>query len=235
MKRRLKVRAVITDFDGPVVHSFEGGKTALELIAVRYRLPYDAEVEKKVLAWWGHTTEVIVEKGLGVDPLRAHEIAEEWEAAGLRAGGNHIPPVTEGTKGLLYALHRVRRIVLTVLTNRGRASTAGILEHHRLVDYFSFVHGREDSVFKKPDPRVFTNTLAFLELRHDIGKGECVFVGDTLVDVECGLAAGIETVALVNGPHCAADVRARFPHFKECNIIPSMRFFLPWLEEYTEW
>lgn len=234
MTKYRKVRAVITDFDGPVVHSFEAGKTALELIAVRYHIPYDAEVEKKVLAWWGHTTEVIIEKGLGVNPLRAHEIAEEWETAGLRAGGDHVPPVTEGTKGLLYALHRVRRMVLTVLTSRGRESAAGILTYHNLGAYFAFIHGKEDSVFKKPDPRVFKNTLSFLKMQYGIAKHECVFVGDTLVDVECGLSAGVETVALVTGPHGVDDVRSHFPEFEDRNIIPSMRFFLPWLEEYTE-
>ncbi len=229
MPKRRKVRAIIEDFDGPVVNSFESGIANLEVVAVRHELPFDDRIAKKVVAYWGHSSQAIVEHGLGIQPPRSVIVTKEWEEMSVRKPA----PLSDGIRAVNTHARREKK-VLTILTGRDYQSTHALLETHHMQPLFDFVHGREHSVFQKPDPRVFERTFGYLSGKHGIGPDECVYVGDTTVDARCGLEAGVETVIVVNGPHSAEEVQRTIPAFKSNNIIPSMRFFLDWLEEYEQ-
>ena len=59
-------------------------------------------------------------------------------------------------------------------------------------DVFSYVQGQTDSVPRKPDPS------AALMIAEKLGckKEECVYVGDSEVDIKTGHAAGMKTVSV---------------------------------------
>jgi len=85
----------------------------------------------------------------------------------------------------------------------------------------------------RPNPAVFDYTLQALRENFGIAREECVFVGDTPADVECGLAAGIEMVVVLTGPYWIAHF-TNYPRLKMQNILPSVDYFPEWLDRYAE-
>lgn len=95
--------------------------------------------------------------------------------------------------GLLREL-RERRAVLAVLTNKP-APVAESLMESLFPGMFAIVRGQTPETISKPDPRSLWNLLDDLGLARE----ECVYVGDTDVDMETARAAGILSAAATWG------------------------------------
>jgi phosphoglycolate phosphatase len=63
---------------------------------------------------------------------------------------------------------------------------------------FDFIQSEEDSEFHKPDPRVFTAALTWLEAQH-ISPEEVTYVGDGLHDAKAALGAGFNFIGVETG------------------------------------
>jgi D-glycero-D-manno-heptose 1,7-bisphosphate phosphatase len=66
-------------------------------------------------------------------------------------------------------------------------------------------HPDEPSAYRKPSPRFIAETLAF----HGIGRDSAWMLGDSAVDWEAGLNAGINVAAIVPDPSAAKDLAVR--------------------------
>ncbi|MDP1607865.1 MAG: HAD-IA family hydrolase [Chlamydiales bacterium] len=65
-------------------------------------------------------------------------------------------------------------------------------------NYFDYIQTEDDTVFHKPDPRVFEPTLKWLAENH-IEPFEVVYVGDHLKDAEAAITAGFQFVGVTTG------------------------------------
>lgn len=63
---------------------------------------------------------------------------------------------------------------------------------------FNLVQGSTDSIFHKPDPRVFDNALEILRKIH-ITQSKILYVGDDIRDMQAAQGAGIHFIAIPNG------------------------------------
>ena len=94
--------------------------------------------------------------------------------------------------GTLELVHKLKEqgYKLAVVTSRREPTTVMGLEKYDLMDVFNCIVTADDTVKHKPDP---DPVLFALEKLNSLPQ-EAVMVGDTVMDMGCGRAAGVTTV-----------------------------------------
>jgi phosphoglycolate phosphatase len=98
-----------------------------------------------------------------------------------------------GVRETIAALHAMG-INLATATIKSTETTARVLAHYGIAQYFSHIQGTDDGVFK-PDPSIINGILA----RQNWERNETLMVGDTDKDVEVGRNAGVRTCGVTYG------------------------------------
>jgi len=192
------VRAVLFDIDGTLldtrdawVAAFDGG-----LAAIR-----KAGLSGSVAAQWiGTPIETIYAERCGLagdDLARAIQEFQRIEAASVRQGMRPYPRIAE----TLASLTSWR---LGIVTNKRSATAVEALRVTGLLTSFGVVLGGDSVARKKPAPDPVLRAAAML----GVAAEECVFVGDTEVDVRAGQAAGARTVGVTWGYGTRASLEA---------------------------
>lgn len=102
----------------------------------------------------------------------------------------HVTPY-DGVLNLLQELKK-KNILLGVLSNKPDQQAVNVVESIFGKDVFDFIQGQKEGIKRKPDPEGF-----FLMLEHmNIEKKDCLYIGDSEVDVAMGTAAGANTIAV---------------------------------------
>ena len=100
----------------------------------------------------------------------------------------------DGIKEMLLAL-KEKGIKLAVLSNKAHKNTIKVVEHVFGTELFDEVQGQLDHVNRKPSP----DGVFMIMEKLGVTSEECVYVGDTCVDMQTGKAAGIFTVGVTWG------------------------------------
>ena len=100
----------------------------------------------------------------------------------------------DGIKEMLLAL-KEKGIKLAVLSNKAHKNTVKVVEHVFGTELFDEVQGQLDHVNRKPSP----DGVFMIMEKLGVTSEECVYVGDTCVDMQTGKAAGIFTVGVTWG------------------------------------
>ncbi len=100
----------------------------------------------------------------------------------------------DGIPELLHLLAR-RGLKLTVLSNKPDADTKNVVRHFFPEIPFALVRGQVEGVPVKPDP------AGAIALAEEIGvqPAEILYLGDTSVDMQCAVAAGMFPVGALWG------------------------------------
>ena len=112
--------------------------------------------------------------------------------------------------GILEALKVLKSmgVKLAVLSNKPHAQTVKVIETLFGNDLFDWVQGQQDGIEKKPDPSgafMITKGLGVL-------PEECMYVGDTNVDMQTGNRAGMFTVGVLWGFRTREELLANNAH-----------------------
>lgn len=106
---------------------------------------------------------------------------------------------TEAIPGSVELLHdlRAKGIQLGIATSSGRALP--FLNRWGVRHLFDGIVGREDVESRKPHPEPILKCLGHLQL----DPHEVAYVGDSIIDVQAGKAAGVYTIGVLTGtsPH----------------------------------
>ncbi len=106
---------------------------------------------------------------------------------------------TEAIPGSVELLHdlRAKGIQLGIATSSGRALP--FLDRWGVRHLFDGIVGREDVESRKPHPEPILKCLGHLQL----DPHEVAYVGDSIIDVQAGKAAGVYTIGVLTGtsPH----------------------------------
>ena len=98
--------------------------------------------------------------------------------------------------GVLEMLdHFYGHLSMGVISARDRRTTLHFLEHFDLMPYFDVIVTAQTCIHTKPFPDPVIYAVEKLGLRPDA----CVMIGDTIVDVRAGKAAGAQTIAVLCG------------------------------------
>ena len=100
----------------------------------------------------------------------------------------HVKPY-DGIEKMLKAL-KERGIYLAVLSNKPDGQTKDVVHTFFGDAIFDYVQGQKEEIPRKPDPAA---VFAIMEMA-GISREECVYIGDSEVDLATGTAAGMKTV-----------------------------------------
>ncbi len=109
-----------------------------------------------------------------------------------------------------------RKAKLAVITMRFSPAQAIFdeLRQFQLEHYFAHVVTGIDTVEPKPSPEALLKAVAAMGLE----LCDCIMVGDSVIDVQAGKAAGIKTVAVLSGLYSRTELAAVGPDFIIDNV-----------------
>ncbi len=197
-KQRCSLKLVVFDFDGVIINS---EPLMREALAHSYRQFFEGPVPiDEYLSHMGLPFNHIMD-AMGLP----RELAEPYMAF----SNMHLHRV-EMFPGAYDCISRLRSasISTALLTGKDRTRTLAILKNLNLSDMLDMVVASSDLEHPKPHPE---GLLRILEgLRSE--PTETVMVGDSVNDIECSLAAGVDPIGVSWGtrPELLRRLRAPF-------------------------
>lgn len=104
-------------------------------------------------------------------------------------------PLCKNVRKSLEIFKNDLKLNMALVTNRKRISTLQILKSHNLLPYFDLILAKEDQPKPKPDPEGILKAIKFFSLK----PKECLFIGDSAVDIISAKLAGIKCVGVLTG------------------------------------
>ncbi|HVC93599.1 MAG TPA: HAD family hydrolase [Pirellulales bacterium] len=195
-------RAIVFDLDGTLLDSLADiGETANSVLA---RLGFPVHALGEYRRFVGEGVAVLFHRALAAgrrtDEIIAHCISEFQIAYG-RNWNVHTKPYM-GIPELLDSLAE-RGLKMAVLSNKPHEFARRCVEHY-FPARFEVVFGERDGVPRKPDP-----AAAFeIAQRLGIAAREFVYVGDSAVDMETALNAGMRPIGAAWGFRSVDELNA---------------------------
>lgn len=189
----MMIKAVMFDLDGTLVNSLYDLANAVNfcLEAEGFKT-HSVEQYKQFI---GNGVYKLIERSLP----QTHRTPEQINAVKdkyLQHYKQHCSDDTvcyDGIKELVASL-RAKGIKLAVITNKGQ-ETADMVVKKLFGNEFSFVIGQNDETPLKPDPKSAKFVMEKLGFR----SKECLFVGDSGVDMQTALNAGAIPIGVLWG------------------------------------
>ena len=188
-------KACIFDLDGTLTDTLDS--LVFSVNGTLQEMNLDTISREQCRAFVGNGARVLIEKSLqavGVDPKE--RIEEGMKIYGRIFDENstyHVVPY-EGITQLLLSLEK-KGIKLSVLSNKPHKQAVDVVEKIFGKDTFSWIQGQKEGVPRKPDP------AAALQIAGELGAEamECLYIGDSEVDIATGSAAQMKTIGVTWG------------------------------------
>ncbi|HXV26766.1 MAG TPA: HAD family hydrolase [Candidatus Paceibacterota bacterium] len=218
------VKACIYDFDGPINDSFREGIRRIKILCAIHEVAFGRAERQRLIESWGLPGVELLMQGLNITRDLAEAMYREWERMDLQ----DPVPLVPSAKDVLYWMHR-NGFRNCLLTTRNRQNIHDIFERVDLMRSFDIMSCRQDVEHRKPDPRAFRYVLEQLQERFGIGRDDCIFIGDTPVDIDAGKQAGIRTLVVQTGPYLLEHV-LQYPMDLH-DILKSLDDLPQWMEK----
>ncbi|MCS7065796.1 MAG: HAD-IA family hydrolase [Fimbriimonadales bacterium] len=206
MKRISAVRAILFDIDGTLIDTVELITQALNYT---YRKHLGIELPKEELRRLiglplkaqMHYLDERVEQPVDHEAMEADEM-DYYERH------RHLERVLpEGVEAVREAHRRGYRTAL--VTSKNRMELKSVLPRLNLNPAVDAIISADDSPRPKPAPDPVLTALQRLQVPPE----EAVFIGDTVFDIACGRAAGVQVGAVGWGAHLPEDLQAAQPDY----------------------
>ena len=213
--KKLKVKGILLDLDGTVVDAreayFEAARTAFAalrqrvvdiktMIEIPKRLEQDMPIDELL-------------KGIDVKRFREIYLKAYYEATAAKT--KPFPNIAETLK----KLSEKAKLALTTRRSVPSEEVIAELERFDLAKYFQNVVTSRDTKNPKPSPEALIKCSKQL----DVKIGDCIVVGDSVVDVRAGKNAGARTVAVLSGIFSLEELRREKPDLilENINELPA--------------
>ncbi|MBQ8572830.1 MAG: HAD-IIIA family hydrolase [Ruminococcus sp.] len=187
-------KLVVFDLDGTLVNSIVDLGNAVNIALKEYNLPLHPMAD--YYGFVGNGMEDLVRRSMnekGGDDNLYLKVREAFDAYyNAHSNDNTVP--YQGVSELLQKLNEMN-IKTAVLTNKAQQFVGDILDKCFPEHSFSAIYGQRQAIKRKPDPEAFE--LLLKELK--VNKQDCLYVGDSEVDVKTAINAGIDLVAVTWG------------------------------------
>ena len=197
----MEPKAVIFDLDGTLLDTLADIAAAANAVLQRRGFPaHDVELYRYFV---GDGLEVLMQRILPADATASlvqeccADFADIYRNCWDKTSGPY-PGITT----MLSELHR-NGLQLAVLSNKPHAFTTIYIDRFFPETEFAMVLGQRAGVPKKPDPAGAIEIAASLA----VAPAECVYVGDTSVDMQTGNRAGMSTVGVLWGFRDLAELQ----------------------------
>lgn len=187
---KLKVKAILFDLDGTIVDSrdayLEAAKTAFHAMGLEPpTMQTTLQIPKRL------------EQNLSIDDLTHTNTARFLDVylktfyAITELKAKPIPNI----RTALENLQQKAKLVLITMRNVPKVSVAKELQQFGLAQYFTCILTAQDTHKPKPSPEALIKALKVI----DVQICDCLIVGDSVIDITAGKAAGAKTIAVLSG------------------------------------
>jgi phosphoglycolate phosphatase len=200
-----RFRHLIFDLDGTLVDTKADLAAATNyMLAALDRPPLSAP---QIAGYVGHGARTLVEKALG--PAFRH-LADRGFECFMRYYSIHLLDHTRLYDGLDTVLAEAQALGLrlSILTNKPEAPSRAVISGLGLASLFGEIVGGDTLPTKKPDPQ----GVVYLQRRTGVSLGDTLLIGDSRVDYETGVAAGVAVCGVTWG-FGAQDFATLAPRF----------------------
>lgn len=192
-------RLAIFDLDGTLLDTIDDLAVACNHALRRFGFPEHGREAYKLFV--GNGTHNLILRALA--PVKDTASIAQVEAVFHAYYRDHAQDCTRPYDGIPEALAAVKAggYRLAVLSNKPHAYVGELVEQY-FPGLFDAAYGQREGVPIKPDP------AAVLEIMAKLGfaAGDCVYIGDTAVDVETGKNAGLPTIGVLWGFRTRAEL-----------------------------
>ena len=150
-----------------------------------------------------HLCDLFSEVFPGISEERSAELLSTYRATYLQRG-HASTRVYEGVPEMLSSLDGLK----STATTKGSETTRNVLTQFGLVSHFDHVQGT-DGFPSKPEPDVILRSLD----KFGVAPENCLFIGDTVPDIEAGRRAGVKTCGVTWGYGDVEAMRAQEPDY----------------------
>ena len=185
-------KACIFDLDGTLTDTLES--LTYSVNATLKELQLSAITSEQCKSFVGSGARFLIERALEAsgDTELVH-IEEAMEIYGriFKVNCTYRVAPYEGIVDMLKNLKEAG-IRMAVLSNKPHLQTIDVVREFFGEDTFAHVQGQQEGVPRKPDP----TAALYIAERLGVDPKECVYIGDSDVDMQTGKAAGMETVGV---------------------------------------
>ena len=188
-------KACIFDLDGTLTDTLESLTYSVNMTLSELQLGQITSEQCK--SFVGNGARRLIEQSLqeAGDP-KAKCIEEAMEAYGRifkKYCTYHVAPYD----GIVEMLEELKKqgVQLAVLSNKPHPQTKDVVATFFDDDMFEKVYGQQEGIPRKPDPTALHMLLREL----GVSQKECLYIGDSDVDMKTGCAAGVPAVGVTWG------------------------------------
>ena len=212
---------VMYDLDGTLIDTASEIATAVNATLTQYG--HDAVSEIQVKNWIGHGTQWLMQQAW---PNKCDiETNDTWVAVMEHfmrhyqlVVGTISKPYPEVVETLISL--KKQGIKQAVVTNKEEPYTSKILAQHKMKGFFNLVISGNSLAFKKPNAAVIGHCLQVM----NESKKNCLFVGDSEIDISTAKNAGITCWVVPYGYNAGRDITEANPD-KVINSISQVAGF----------
>ncbi len=198
------IKACIFDLDGTLADTIES--LAYSVGRSLEEMGLSPITKEQCQSFVGNGAKMLLDKALkAAGDKEALRLDEAMEVYGRIFDENctyHVTPY-EGIEELLEELRR-RGVRLAVLSNKPHRQTVKVAEGVFGCGTFDLTMGQREGTARKPSPEGIFLILGKL----GITKEECLYVGDSEVDIETGRNAGVKTLSAAWGFRTEKELKA---------------------------
>ena len=188
-------KACIFDLDGTLTDTLESITYCVNATLKELGLGQINRVQCKDFV--GNGARYLIEKSLqatGDKDLRYIEQAMEAYDRIFKVNCMYKVTIYDGVQELLVKL-KEQGLKLAVLSNKPHSQAVDVVEAFFGKELFARVRGEQEGIPRKPDPA----GAYLIAEEFGIGSEECLYIGDSDVDMRTGRAAGMTTVGVTWG------------------------------------
>lgn len=189
-----KIKCVIFDLDGTLVNTIIDLGRACDYLLENNGFETHWTVDD-YKAFVGNGAKLLVDRAFSGN-LSPEQLEEQYSAFKIKYDEIKMENayVYDGMREVVNTI-KSNGIKAAVCTNKPNKAARGMVEELFGKDFFDAVLGATDDLPKKPDTAMAESILAMLNLSAD----ECIWIGDSSVDIESAKNLGCKSIAVTWG------------------------------------
>ena len=208
------MKYLLFDLDGTIIDTLEGLKNAVNHALNHYNYPNRTLDEVRLFI--GNGVQKLLERSFPIGTSK-EELANGFELF-KDYYESHFIEESIPYKGMLEALTELRKnYVLAVVSNKNDPFAKKLVEYY-FPKIFTVIQGTYNDKPKKPDPYIVNKCLEQLGAK----KEECLFIGDTPVDVQTAENSSLRRIIVTYGFRTREELDKVIPNETFVNTIDEM-------------
>lgn len=184
-------KAVIFDLDGTLVNSLPDIAAAMNRTLEKFSLPvHEVELYKYMV---GGGASNLASRAVG-EKQEFHQQVLDIYRADYAKNCRIDSHIYDGVMDMLEALKK-RGLALCVFSNKDQWDVQNVVDYYFPGFPFAHVRGKTADMPLKPNPA----GALYIAEKLGVLPADCLYIGDTGTDMECGNAADMETVGVTWG------------------------------------